>query len=180
MSILIKIIPVILISIIFYLLIYDVYPKYQDVLSVVKKINELKNQEKEVDLNIKLVQSLNQNQNIQELLKNRNLLNSWLPLRPNVEEIIYFIALNFQNLGLNLENINFGVKEESLSLNENVLPLGVVVVSISGNFADRVNEILKLFESSTRILKVKKVTLNKSGKVNIEVEGYYISRTSKE
>ncbi len=174
MNILTKILPIILISIVFYLFIYNVYPKYQDVLSAVKKINELKNQEKEIDLNIKLIQSLNQNQNIQQLLNNKTLLNAWLPLRPNIEEIIYFIAFNFQNLGLNLGSIDFKIEEENLKFNENVLPVGVLVISLNGNFADRANEVIKLIESSARILKIKSVKLNKAGKADIEVESYYL------
>jgi hypothetical protein len=181
MSILPKLIPIILLSIIFYLFIYDLYPKYQEILKTAQRLNELKNQEKELDLNLQLVQNIKQNPNIQELLKNKNLLNAWLPLKPNVEEALYFFYLSFQKLGFNLlDSININISESALSLNANVLPVSSIQISLSGSFGNQIKEVIKLIESSTRILKIKKLNVNKDGKVNMEVEGYYLSTVVQE
>jgi CHASE3 domain sensor protein len=67
MSIFLKLLPIILISIIFYLLIYNLYPKYQELISLTKKLNELQNKEKELNALGKINSNLSQNPNIQQL-----------------------------------------------------------------------------------------------------------------
>lgn len=175
MSIIIRTLPLILISIIFYVFVYNLYPQYKSVLDLTKRINELKNIEKELDLNLKLFQSLNQSPNIKQLLSNKKLLNAWLPLKPNVEEIVFFLDQTTQNLGLKLNSINFSVKEKGQSFNSNILPIIPVNVSFNGFFGDKILDLIKSIESSTRILIIKNINLEKDGKVNIEVESYYLS-----
>ncbi len=175
MSILSKIIPIILVVVIFYLFAYNIYPKYQNILTAIKKMNELKNKEKELDLNLELIQSLSQNPNIQQLLNNRSLLNAWLPLKPNIEEVIYFFHLNMRNLGLSLDSFNFGVSNEKISFNENVLPVQTITFSFSGNFGNQFDKVIDLIESYVRILNIQNISLSKNGNMNIEVEGYYLA-----
>jgi hypothetical protein len=139
-----------------------------------KQINQLKNTEKELDLNIKLFQSLNQNPNIQQLLNSRKLLNAWLPLEPEIEELIFFLYQSMQSIGVNISGINFSISDKNKIFNSNVLPVIPVTVSFNAFLSDKIFDVIKAIESSTRILVIKNIKLDKEWNASIEVESYYL------
>lgn len=177
MNILIKILPVILISIVFYLLIYNLYPKYQETITLVKKLNELQNKEKEIKALERLIQNLNQNVNLQQLLKQKEVLNVWLPDQPKIEEIIYSLSSSYQALGLNFEGTDFEILKEPKSFNPNILPIKVINFKLKAQLTpDKINSFLDFLEKNTRLMKIKKVFLSPSEDPEIEVESYYLPR----
>lgn len=178
MNILIKILPVILISIIFYLLVYNLYPKYQETITLVKKLNELQNKEKEIKALEKSIQDLNQNINLKQLINQRDVLNIWLPEQPKIEDIIYSLNFIYQTLGFNFNGTDFVISKEPKSFNSNFLPLGVINFKLSIKISsDKINTFLDLLEKNTRLMKIKRIFLSPTETSEVEVETYYLPKS---
>lgn len=177
MNLLIKILPVILISIIFYILVYNLYPKYQETIALVKKLNELQNKEKEIQALERLIQGLNQNVNLQQLVSQKEILNVWLPDQPKIEEIIYSLSNSYQALGLNFEGTDFTFLKEPQSFNTNMLPIKVINFKFKAQLtSDKINGFFDFLEKNTRLMRIKKVFLSPSEASEIEVESYYLPK----
>ncbi len=174
MNILVKLLPVILISIIFYILVYKIYPSYQETIELVKKLNELNNKEKELKLTEKLIQSLEQNANIQQLIANKETLNLWLPSEPKIEELIYSLNGIYKSLGYNFEGAEITIKEEKESFQKNILPIGVIDLKFSVNLSPQsLIEFINNIEKNVRLMKIKKAVLSPKGS-SFDVESYYL------
>ncbi len=175
MRIFLKIIPVILISIIFYILIYNLYPKYNETIGLVKRLNELKNKEQEIKSLEKLVKTLSSNANIQQLLSQKETLNIWLPRKPKIEELIYSLSGLYQSLGLDFTGTNFSLEQQPKSFNPNILPVGIINFQLSVNLSsEKIVPFIDGLEKNTRLMKIKKVFLNSEGKSMFDVESYYL------
>jgi Tfp pilus assembly protein PilO len=179
MSIFLRLLPIILISVIFYILIYNLYPKYQELISLTKKLNELQNKEKELNALLKLIQALSQNPNIQQLAANREVLDLWLPQEPKAEEILAFLVSIYQTNNLVFKGTNLSITEESKVYNANVLPVKVINFSLEAEL-DNSNMIsfIESLEKSARLMVIKKAQISsdkKDKKSQIEVEAYYLS-----
>jgi len=176
MSILTKLLPVILISIIFYLLIYNLYPRYQQTIDLVKKLNELKNKEKEINTLEKLRNSLAQNPNVQQLLANKEILNFWIPDKPRIEDLIASLNGVYQANNLVFKGTKFQVIDEPKVFNPNVLPLRVINFTLQAKL-DNSNllNFIDGLERNVRIMVIKKAKLSAVGDSEFEVESYFIS-----
>jgi hypothetical protein len=176
MNILIRLLPIILISIIFYLLIYNLYPRYQQTIDLVKKLNELQNREKEINALEALRNSLAQNPNVQQLLANKEILNLWLSDQPKIEELIASLNGIYQANNLVFKGTEFKILEEPKVLNPNVLPLKVISFSLQAKL-DNYNlmNFLNSLEKNVRIMVIKKAKLSATENSELEVENYFIS-----
>lgn len=178
MNILLKILPVILISIIFYLLIYSLYPKFQETIALVKKLNELQNKQKELNTIEKLIQNLNQNANLQQLLNQKDVLNVWLPEEAKIEELIYTLNIFYQNLGLVFSGANFDMPKDPKSFNPNLSPLKVINFTVPVKLTyDKISSSIDFFEKNTRLMQIKKVFLSAGGDASFQVESYYLPKS---
>jgi len=176
MNILIKLLPIILISIIFYLLISNLYPYYQQTIDLAKKLNELQNKEKEIDTLEKLKNSLAQNPNVQQLLANKEILNLWLPDQPKIEELIAFLNGIYQANNFVFEGTEFEILKEPKVLNPNVLPLKVINFNLQAKLDN--NNLMSFIdglEKNVRIMVIKKAKLSATEGSSFEVESYFIS-----
>jgi len=176
MNILIRLLPIILISIIFYFLIYNLYPRYQQTIDLVQKLNELQNKEKAIDALEKLRNSLAQNPNVQQLLANKEILNLWLPDQPKIEELIASLNGIYQANNLVFKGTQFEILKEPKVLNPNVLPLKVINFSLQAKL-DNYNlmNFLNSLEKNVRIMVIKKAKLSATEGSSFEVESYFIS-----
>lgn len=175
MSILTKLLPVILISIIFYLLFYNLYPKYQETLRLVQKLNELKNKEKEINAMEKLIQTFSQNPNIQQLLANREVLSLWLPTEPKIEELIFSLNGIYNLIGQVFKGTDFNVSQEPKTLNQNVLPIKIINFRIQANLKnENFRTFIDAIEKNVRIMVIKKANLLPDKESSFEVESYFM------
>jgi hypothetical protein len=176
MSIFLKLLPVILISIIFYILMYSLYPKYQNLISLTKKLNELQNKERELKALEKLVQNLSQNPNVQQLVSNREILDLWLPQKPKIENILASLVGIYQINNLVFKGTNFDILEEPKSYNPNILPVKIIRFPLEAEL-DNSNMIsfIDSLEKNVRIMVIKKFKISSDKKSNFEVEAYYLS-----
>lgn len=177
MNILFKILPVILISLVFYLLIYNLYPKYQETLSLVKKLNELKNKEKEINALEKLIKVLNQNANLQQILSQKETLNIWLPAEPKIEEIIFSLNGLYQSLNLNFPGTDFSFEEKPKSFHKDILPVKIINFQLLVNLnPNQITPFIDGIEKNTRLMRIKKIILKSTEKAAIDVESYYLPK----
>jgi Tfp pilus assembly protein PilO len=176
MNIFLRLLPIILISIIFYLLIYNLYPKYRELIGLTKKLNELQNKEKELDALLKLIQALSQNSNIQQLVANKEVLDLWLPQEPKMEEILAFLVSIYQANNLVFKGTNLDIAEEPKVYDPNVLPVKIINFSLEAEL-DNSNMLsfIEALEKSVRLMTIKKVKISSDKKSQIEVETYYLS-----
>ena len=175
MNIIIKLLPIILISLIFYVLTNNLYPKYQETIGLVKKLNELKNKEKDLKDLENLIQSLNQNPNIQQLISQKDSLNIWLPKDPKIEEIINSLNALHQSLGIIFKGVDLTISNETKSFNENILPFKVINFRISTNLSeDKIIPFVEFLEKNARLMLIKKAVFYDSGLADLNVESYYL------
>jgi hypothetical protein len=176
MSIFLKLLPIILISIIFYFLIYNLYPKYQELISLTKKLNELQNKEKELNALLKLMQALSQNPNIQQLVANKEVLDLWLPQEPKIEDILASLVGIYSLNNLVFKGTDFNILEEPKVYNANILPVKVINFSLEAEL-DNSNMLsfIESLEKSVRLMTIKKAKISSDKKSQIEVEAYYLS-----
>lgn len=176
MNILLKLLPIILISIIFYLLIYNLYPKYQQTIDLVKKLNELKNKESEINALEKLNSSLNQNPNIRQLLNNKEVLNFWIPEKPNIEELVASLNSIYQANNIIFKGTEFQILEEPRILNPNILPLKVINFNLRAKLDNsNLMNFLKGIEQNVRLMVIKKAKLSATDDSELTVESYFLS-----
>lgn len=173
MRIIFKLIPVILISVILYLFVYDLYPKYQELLASAQKLNELKNREEEINALENLIKSLENNANIQQILLNRERINYWLPVKPEAENIVFTLYNLYTSLGLDFPGTDFQLSEEETFLIPQLLPVRTINFNLkikpSNNFLD----FIKGIEDSVRVMVIKKAVI-KPEESNFEIESYYL------
>lgn len=170
-----KILPVLLISIIFYIIFYDIYPKFKETLELVKKFNELTNKKNEIESLENLISSLQQNSYIQQLLSQKNVLNIWLPSESKIEEIIYGLNIFYQSLGLSFKGVDFNVIEEPKIFNDNLLPVNVVNLKISLPLQEsQILSFIDYFEKNARLMSIKKAFFSVNENDSFDVEVYYL------
>jgi len=177
MNIFFKILPIILISAIFYLLLYDLYPKYQELIILTKKLNELQNKEKEINALEKLIQTFSQNANIQQLNNNKDILSLWLPQEPKIENILASLIGIYTVNNLVFKGTDFTISEESKVYNQNVLPIKIISYNLSAEL-DNNNLInfIETIEKNTRLMTIKKAKISPPGTAsNFVVESYFLS-----
>jgi len=175
MSIIFKLLPIILVSFIFYLLIYDIYPKYQELLNLTKQLNELKNKEKEIDNLQKLIKILSQNSNIRQLLDNKEVLDLWLPQEPKIENILASLFSIYQVNNLVFRGTRLDVLEEPRVYNSNILPVKVINFKLEIKGDSALMNFIVAIEQNVRLMQIKKAKLS-SEESNFEVESYYLSQ----
>ncbi len=175
MSLLTKLLPVILISIIFYLLFYNLYPQYQEILRLVQKLNELRNKEKEIKAMEKLIQNFSQNANIQQLLANKETLNLWLPTEPKIEELIFSLNSIYNLVGLTFEGTDFGISDEPKTLNQHVLPVKIINFKLEADLKqENLRNFIEALEKNVRLMVIKKASLSPEKESFFEVESYFM------
>jgi len=175
MNILIKLLPIILISTIFYLLIYNVYPLFKEIIALEKKLNQLRDREKEINALEKFVNQLEANENIKSLLAIKDNLDEWLPKDPKTDHLIYTFYNIFKETGLGSENLNFQVGSEDIYFHKNVLPVRNISMSFNFNSLDKAIRFIKIIENNVRIMSVKEVSFSKNGESQLVVEAYHLS-----
>jgi hypothetical protein len=176
MNIIIKLLPIILIIVIFYLLIYNLYPQYKELINLTKKLNELQNKEKEVNALEKLIQSLSQNPNIQQLITNKETLNLWLPQKPEIETILAYLVGIYQINNLTFKGTDFKLIEEPKIYNSNVLPVKIISYNLEAKLNNtNLISFIEALEKNTRLMVIKKADIDSKGEARFEVESYYLS-----
>lgn len=173
MKILIKILPIILISLIFYIFIYNIYPKYQDLLALTQRLNELKNQEEELKSIENLLTSLENNVNIRELLINRERLNFWLPIEPEVENILLIVNNLYSSLDLSFKGTDFSFADEPVVLVSQVMPVRKINFGLKIEPSKNFLEFIDGLEKSVRLIVIKKTVVTPKD-ANFQVESYYL------
>jgi hypothetical protein len=174
MNVLIKLLPVILISIIFYLFIYNIYPLFKDIIALEKKFNQLRDREKEIESLENFVKELEKNQNIKSLLDIKDNLDEWLPKDPKTDHLIYTFFNIYKETGLGSENLNFQVSNQDISFNRNVLPVKPISMFFNFDSIDKAFRFIKIIENNVRIMLVKDISLSKNGEARLSVETYYM------
>jgi Tfp pilus assembly protein PilO len=176
MSLILRLLPIVLISFIFYFLAYNLYPSYQELISLAKEENSLKNKKAELESLIGIKNSLSQGVDIKQFLSKREVINLWIPTEPKIEELIAFLTGIYQAHGLVFKGTQFAVAKNSKSLNPNILPIGVVSFNLQTklNYSDLVN-FIKDIENSARIISIKKASLVDTGEASMVVESYFVS-----
>jgi len=176
MSVIIKLLPIILISIVFYFLIYNLYPKYQELINLTKKLNELQNKEEEINNLSKLTQTMAQNSNIQQLIANRAVLDLWLPQEPKIEDIFAFLFGVYQINNLVFNGVNIDVVSEPKVYNQNVLPVNVLHLSFGAPLNNtNLLSFIEALEKNTRLITIKKARISPNSS-QFEVDTYYLSQ----
>jgi hypothetical protein len=176
MNFLIRILPIVLIIFVFYFLIYDLYPRYQEVIDLSKKLNALKNKEKEIAKLEELRDSLSKNTNLKFFIDQKDILNLWIPEEPKTEELIASLNGIYQINGLIYKGTNFNIAKAAKQINPNVLPLGTINFGLqvklsNANFINFISAI----ERNSRLMIIKKANLSQGGDTQIEVESYFLS-----
>jgi hypothetical protein len=175
MNILIRLLPIILIIVVFYLLFYNIYPLYQQTINLAQQLNQLQNKEKEIDSLEKLKNSLIQNPNIKQLLANKETLNLWIPETPKIEELVFYLNGIYQENNLVFKGAEFKISEQPKVVNQSVLPLQVINFSLNAKLTnDNLINFLNGLERSVRIMVVKRAKLTRD-ESQLEVESYFIS-----
>lgn len=173
MRVIIKFIPIIFIIIIFYIFAYDIYPKYKNLLVSVKKFNELKNREEEIKNLENFITTLKSNPNIQAILNNRKTINYWLPVKPEVDNIIFTIYNLYNSAGLTFYGADFNLSKEPTILVSQVLPVKTIKFNLKIQPSDNFLQLIDGIEKSTRLMIIKKAVI-KPDESNFEVESYYL------
>jgi hypothetical protein len=175
MSVIIKLLPIILISIVFYLLIYNLYPKYQELINLTKKLNELQNKEREINTLQKLIQTIAQNSNIQQLIANRTVLDLWLPQELKIEDIFASLVGVYQINNLVFKGVNIDIVSEPMVYNQNILPVKVIHLSFEAPLNNtNLLSFIEALEKNTRLMTIKKARIS-SNLSQFEVDSYYLS-----
>jgi hypothetical protein len=175
MSVFLKILPIILVSIIFYLLMYDLYPKYQELINLTKKLNELQNKEREINALLKLIQALSQNPNIQQLIANRAILDLWLPQEPKIEDILASLVGIYSLNNLVFKGTDFNILEEPKVYNQNVLPVKVINFSLEAGLNNsNMISFIESLEKNVRLMTIKKAKISSTETSDFVVESYYL------
>lgn len=177
MAIFLKILPIILITAIFYVLIYDLYPTYQQTITLVKKINELENKEKQIANLRELLATLRLNVNIQQLVKIKDNLNAWLPNSPNIDELISSLYAIYQMNGLVFKGTDFRLQGDPISYNKNVLPFKIISFNLSANLnSTNLLPFIEAIENNVRLMVIKRAKLSPTEPSQFYVESYYLSK----
>jgi Tfp pilus assembly protein PilO len=175
MNLVIKLLPIILITVVFYVLIYDLYPKYQGVMDLIKKLNEFHNKEVELDTLQKLIQSISQNPNVQQLINNKDVLDIWLPQEPKIEEVYGSLVGIYQLINLPFKEAEIKISPDPKFFNDNVLPVKVINISLSANLNN--NNLISFIdgiERNARLMVIKKANISSEDVSKFEVESYYL------
>ena len=176
MNVLIKLLPIILVSIIFYLLIYSLYPKYQELINLTKKINELKNKEKEINALEDLIRSISNNSNIQQLVNNKEVLDLWLPQKPKIEDLLASLNGIYSVNNLIFEGVNFEIENETRIYNQNILPVKIISINLAADLkSDNLMNFISMLEENVRLMIIKKAKISPNMSSYFFVESYYLS-----
>jgi hypothetical protein len=176
MNVILRLLPIILLSIIFYLLIYDLYPKYQELINLTKKLNELQNKEREINALLKLIQAIFQNPNIQQLISNKEILDLWLPQEPKIEDILASLFGIYSLNNLVFKGTDFNILEEPKVYNQNVLPVKVINFSLEAGLNNsNMISFIESLEKNVRLMTIKKAKISSTEASDFEVESYYLS-----
>jgi hypothetical protein len=176
MNIFIKLLPIILVSIIFYLLLYNIYPKYKELISLAKKFNELKNKEKEMNALEKLTQALSQKPNIQQLINNKEILDLWLPQEPKIEDILASLVGIYSANNIVFKGTDFNIDKQPKIYNQNVLPVKVISFNLSAELgSNNLMNFINAIEQNIRLMNIKKAKISSSGPSDFTVESYSLS-----
>lgn len=176
MSIIFKLLPIILVSIIFYLLMNDLYPKYQELINLTKNLNELQNKEKKINELERLIRAFSENPNIQQLVTNREVLDLWLPLEPKIEYILAFLAGIYQINNLTFQGTEFNIVNEPKVYNQNILPVRIIEFSLQAELnKDNLISFIDNIEKSSRLMVIKQAKIFPDDKSSFLVESYYLS-----
>lgn len=178
MNLIIKLLPIVLLLTIFYLFFTDLYPKYQELLSLVQKFNELKIKDKEIASAEDLIKSLENNQLIKIFSEEgkKDLLEVWLPSEPKKEELLIYLTslYNAFSLPAVLPAISDGPKK---SFYQEILPVKTLVFSLGYPDLKHYELFIDTIEKNVRLMKIKNLTLNPQG-VNLVVETYYLPKNN--
>lgn len=175
MSILTKILPIILISIIFYILLNNIYPKYQDVLDLTKKLSALNNKQKQISDLKSSIQSLSKISQFQQLLSQKETLNVWLPVKPQVEEIIYNLSNLYNFFKLEFQGTDFEISTKEKKSDEFVLSPGTINFRLSVNLPfEKLLIFIDYLEKNVRLMSIKKATIYSDKPAILLVESYYL------
>jgi hypothetical protein len=176
MSIIIKLLPIILLLTIFYLFFTDLYPKYQELLSLVKKFNELKIKEKEVISAEELISSLEKNELIKVFSENgrKDLLEVWLPSEPKKEELLIYLGSLYNAFALPASLPAIGDGPEK-NFYQEILPVKTLVFSLDYPTLKNYEFFVDTLEKNVRLMKVKNLKLTPQS-VNLTVETYYLPK----
>lgn len=174
MNILIKLLPIILILTVFYIFFTDLYPKYQEILTLVQKLNELKNKEKEISSTEELIKSLENNDLIKVFSQKRELLDAWLPQEPKIEELlIYFGSLyNAFSLSAQLPKIT---DDSEKRFYQEILPIKTLTFNLNFPTLTNYELFVSNLEKNVRLMRIKKINLNSKG-VDLLGETYYLQK----
>ena len=171
-----KILPIILISVIFYILVYKIYPRYQELIDLTKRFNELKNKEDQINELEKLIKALSQNSNIQVLIKNKEILEIWVPTKPNIDNLLASLLGIFQMNNLIFKGTDFQFIEEPKIYNANVLPVRVINFELAVDINnDNLMNFINAIEQNSRLMTIKKAKISSSEESIFVVESYYFS-----
>lgn len=174
MNILIKLLPIILLLTIFYLFFTDLYPKYQEILASVQKLNELKNKEKEISSTEELIKSLENNELIKVFSEKRELLDVWLPQEPKREELLIYLGTLYNAFSLpsQLPAIADGPEKRFY---QEILPIKTLTFNLNFPTLNNYELFVGNLEKNVRLMRVKKMNLNPKG-VDLVVETYYLQK----
>jgi len=176
MNILFKLLPIILVSVIFYLLIYDLYPQYQELINLTKKLNELQNKEKEINALEKLIRDVSNNPNIRQLIDNKEVLELWLPQKLKIEDILASLVGIYNVNNLIFKRADFQIESEAKVYNQNVLPVKIININLSTELrSDNLINFVSMLEKNARLMTIKKAKISSVGLSNFVVESYSLS-----
>jgi hypothetical protein len=155
---------------------YDLYPKYQELINLTKKLNELQNKEREINALLKLIQTLSQNPNIQQLISNREILDLWLPQEPKIENILASLVGIYQLNNINFKGTQLDIINEPKVYNQNILPVKIINFSLTAELTkDNLNSFIDALEKNTRLMTIKKAKISSTESSEFVVESYYLS-----
>jgi hypothetical protein len=179
MSLFIKLLPVVFLSIILSILFNNLYPKYKLLIEATKNLNEATNKKVELSNIEKLIQAISQNANIQQLVNNKEVLDLWLPQEPKTEDILLSLIGIYQSQGFIFSGVNFNFGEIK-NYNPNVLPVRTINFELSlqfnkDNYKNDLSNFISSLEQNTRLMNIKQVSLTPDGKAKFVVESYYLS-----
>lgn len=174
MNILIKLIPIILLSIILYIFVYNIYPQYGNLLASVKKLNQLKNQEEEIKNLKNLIGNLENNANIKTILANKEIVNTWLPIKPEIENILLTLNNLYSSLGLKFLGTDFSLSEQPTVVVSQVIPVKTINFNLKIESSKDFLKFIDSLEKNVRLMKIKRVQVTPE-ETNLEVETYYLN-----
>jgi hypothetical protein len=154
----------------------SLYPKYQELINLTKKLNELQNKEREINALLKLIQAISQNPNIQQLISNREILDLWLPQEPKIEDILASLFGIYSLNNLVFKGTDFNILEEPKVYNQNVLPVKVINFSLEAGLNNsNMISFIESLEKNVRLMTIKKAKISSTEASDFEVESYYLS-----